>query len=426
MRALAKKGYVFVAALLLMPALTAFATGTQEKAKPTSITIGAEAGGPYQVFYKELARTQFTPQTGITVNWVDVPHGEMHQKFLTEAASGAGAIDVFNADQPWIPEFAAAGYLVQLDKYLSAEDRQDLLKAALDTVSYKGKLYALPYLVHDCVLYYRTDLFQQAGLTSPPTTWAEYIADAQKLTTADTFGTIVEGKQTGAASAKFLDIVYQAGGSVVDEHGNVTIDKAWIDAFNLYLDLVYKNKVAPPGSPTFDNADTHNLLIQGKLAMAPGWPYMYSMVRDPNISKVVGLIGVAVQPGKVKQSAAVFSWGFCVNSASKAQEAAMKFLKFASSTDSIYALAKKFINPAIRKSSLAKLAADADISTADRSVIQVMTKAVEIGQTIPMIPQWPKIDERIQWALSAVTSRQITPEQAVNQLKADVQKIMQK
>jgi multiple sugar transport system substrate-binding protein len=426
MRPLSRKARAFVVVLVLVPALIAFATGTQEKAGPKSITIGAEAGGPYQEFYKELARTQFTPQTGITVNWVDVPHGDMHQKFLTEAASGAGAIDVFNADQPWIPEFAAAGYLAPLDKYLTADDRKDLLQAALDTVSYDGKIYALPYLVHDCVLYYRTDLFEKAGLASPPTTWAQYIADAQKLTTADTFGTIVEGKQTGAASAKFLDIVYQAGGSVIDARGNVTIDKAWIDAFNLYLDLIYKYKVAPPGSPTFDNADTHNLLIQGKLAMAPGWPYMYSMVRDPNISKVVGLVGVAVQPGKVKQTAAVFSWGFCVNSASKAQDAAVRFLKFASSTDSIYALAKKFINPAIRKSSLAKLHADAGFSAVDRSVVQVMTKSVEIGQSMPMIPQWPKIDERMQWALSAVTSRQITPEQAVNQLKADVQKIMQK
>ncbi len=413
-----------VVAITVGPLLCAYAGGNSEVTSAKTITVGAEAGSPYMQFFKDLVVKNFTPQTGITVNWIDVPHNDMHQKFLTEAASGAGAIDVFNADQPWVPEFAAAGYLVDMDKYITADDKNDFLKIALDTVSYNGKIYGLPYFIHDCVLYYRTDLFKQAGIASPPTTWSDYIADAQKLTTGDVYGTIVEGKQSGAASAKFLDIVYQAGGRVFDDQGNVAIDDSWIDAFNLYLDLIYKYKVAPPGSPTFDNADTHNLLIQGKLAMAPGWPYMFSMTRDPKISKVVGLVAVAEQPGKVKQTAAVFCWGFGINSASKAQDAAARFIKFATSTDSIYALAKTFINPAVRKSALEKLKADPSVSDADRSVIATMSKAVDDGRTIPMIPQWPKIDDRIQYALSAVTSRQITPEQAVAQLKADITDIM--
>ena len=416
--------FVLAALFAITTVSLVFAGGASEKPAAKAITIGAEAGGPYMQFYKALAAKEFTPKTGITVNWVDVPHADMHQKFLTEAASGAGAIDVFNADQPWVPEFAAAGYLMPMDKYLTSDDRADFLSTALDTVTYKGKIYALPYLVHDNVLYYRTDLFQKAGISAPPTTWDEYVADAQKLTGGGVFGTIVEGKQSGAASAKFLDIVYQAGGSVFDSQGNPAIDQAWIDAFNFYLDLIYKYKVAPPGSPTFDNADTHNLLIQGKLAMAPGWPYMYSMVKDPKISKVVGLIKVAEQPGKVKRTAAVFSWGFCVNAASKAQDAAGAFLKFATSTDSIAQLAETFVNPAVRRSALDRMKGDTALSDSDRTVISTMTAAVEHGRTIPMIPQWPRIDDRIQWALSAVTSRQVTPEQAASQLSSDIKDIM--
>jgi multiple sugar transport system substrate-binding protein len=424
MRAPHATRFVVSAFLVVLVAWAGFAGGAGEKPSAKAITIGAEAGGPYMQFYKDLAAKQFTPKTGITVNWVDVPHADMHQKVLTEAASGAGAIDIFNADQPWVAEFAAAGYLAPLDKYLTAADRADILKTALDTVTYNGKVYALPYLVHDNVLYYRTDLFQSAGITSLPTTWDEYIADAQKLTTGDVFGTIVEGKQSGAASAKFLDIVFQAGGSVFDSQGKPAMNQAWIDAFNFYLDLIYKYKVVPPGSPTFDNADTHNLLIQGKLAMAPGWPYMYSMVKDPKISKVVGLIKVGEQPGKVKQTAAVFSWGFGINAASKAQDAAAAFLKFATSTDSIFTLATTFVNPALRRSVLERMKNDTSLSASDKEVIAAMTKDVDDGRTIPMIPQWPRIDERIQVALSAVTSRQVTPEQAAAQLESDIQGIM--
>lgn len=412
------------AAMLLVPVASLFAGGQAERSAPKSITVGGEAGGPYIEFFKKLAKERFTPKTGIQVNWIEVPHAEMHQKFLTEAASRDGAIDVFDADQPWVPQFAAAGYLLDLDKYLTTDDLSDFSKTALDTMSYEGKVFALPYFVHDCVLYYRKDLLKQAGITSLPTTWDQYVSDAKKLTANGVWGTIVEGKQDGAASAKFLDVVYQAGGSVFNSEGKVTIGKPWLQALEFYRDLVYKYKVAPPGAPTFDNADTETLFAQGKLAMAAGWPYMYSMFQDPKTSKVVGEVGIGEQPGLAKQTAAVFGWGFGINSSSKAPDTAVKFLKWATDTNSIYDLAKTFINPAVRESALAKLRADTTMTASDREAIAAMTKDVRDGRTIPMVPQWPQIDARIQWAISAVTSRQVTPEQAVSQLQTDITRIM--
>src|SRR5947209_7819298 len=56
-----------------------------------AITVGAEAGSPYTAFYKSIA-PEFTTQTGIKVNFLEVPHENMHQRFITEAAAGTGAI----------------------------------------------------------------------------------------------------------------------------------------------------------------------------------------------------------------------------------------------------------------------------------------------------------------------------------------------
>ncbi|MEA3146829.1 MAG: multiple sugar transport system substrate-binding protein [Verrucomicrobiota bacterium] len=136
-----------------------------------SITVGMEAGSPYEKFYKALA-PQFTAQTGISVNILGVPHDSMHQQFLLDGLAGTGSYDVYEADQPWVPEFAQRKFIVNLNDKI--KDRQDFVGNTLETVSYKGNIYALPFIVHNIVMYYRTDLFEQAGISAPPATWDEY------------------------------------------------------------------------------------------------------------------------------------------------------------------------------------------------------------------------------------------------------------
>ena len=392
----------------------------------TEITVGVEAGGPYSLFYKDLSK-EFTALTGIKVNFLEIPHDSMHQRFLTEAIAGTGAIDVYQADQPWVAEFAALGFLEPLSRRISREDLSDFFPTALATVTYRGEIYALPYLVHNSVLYYRTDLFKAAGLAEPPATWDQYRSYALKLTNrnADIYGTVVEGKEHIEAAAKFLDVLYQAGGSVLDEKGTVTFDsQATLDAFRFMLTLQYEDRTSPPGAPGYDNADVHNLFMQGKLAMAPNWPYMYAMASDPSISRVAGQFGIALQPGKAKREAAVFSWGYAVSSASRNKEAAWQFVRWATSKDVLVRLGKAFTNPVARMSAFGAVMADPGVGAAQRDAIAVMTRSVEVSRSIPMVPQWPAIHERIARALSRIMTRQATPEAEVKAAQADLVRIL--
>jgi ABC-type glycerol-3-phosphate transport system substrate-binding protein len=161
----------------------------------TSITVGMEAGSPNEKFYKALA-PKFTAQTGISVNILGTPHDSMHQQFLLDARSGTGSYDVYEADQPWVPEFARRKFIINLNDRLSEADKQDFVGSTLATVSYNGGIYALPFIVHNIVMYYRTDLFQKAGINAPPATWEEYRASAKMLTDkgAGVWGTLIEGK----------------------------------------------------------------------------------------------------------------------------------------------------------------------------------------------------------------------------------------
>lgn len=417
--------------ILTVACLTIILFVTAAAAASNQITVGVEAGGPYSLFYKELV-DEFTAETGIVVNFVDVPHENMHERFLTEALAGTGAIDVYQADQPWIAEFAAGGFLEPLGDKLAEEDIADFFPVALSTVTYDGEIYALPYLVHNSVMYYRTDLFRQAGLNGAPATWDEYRTYAKKLTRdidndgrVDVYGTLIEGKQHTEAAAKFMDVLYQAGGAILDEQGKLVFNsQPTLDAFNLMLAIQYEDKASPPGAVGFDCTDMHNLFMQSKLAMAPNWPYMYSLANNPEQSKVVGKFDVAVQPGKVKRVAAVFSWGYGISSHSRNKDAAWQFVKWATSPEVLSRLGKTFTNPVARKSAMEELMADPSISKERKAAINTMTNSVSVSRTIPMIPEWPSLQSRLELTLSRIMSRLSTPEAELKATEADMKRIL--
>ena len=48
--------------------------------------------------------------------------------------------------------------------------------------------------------------------------------------------------------------------------------------------------------PGYNNGDVQNMFLQGQLAFACNWPYMWKMTKDEDASKVSGKVGVVAQP----------------------------------------------------------------------------------------------------------------------------------
>jgi multiple sugar transport system substrate-binding protein len=391
------------------------------------ITVGVETGSPYMEFYKKLT-PEFTKQTGIQVEFQDVPHDNMHERFITEAAAGTGSIDIFNTDQPWISEFAKQGFLEPLDARLTDAEKKAYLPAALQAVSYQDKIYGLPYLVHTPVLYYRTDLFEQAGLKKAPETWDEFRDYAKKLTDAKNgvFGTIVEGKQSGEPVTHLLDRFLQAGGAVLDGDKVVLDSPANVNAFKYLLGIQHEDKSSPEGAVSYDNADAHNMFMQGKAAMVINWPYMYTLANDPAQSKVAGKFAVAPQPAGAVKTSAVWSWGFGISSSSKNKDAAMEFLKWTTTTEMMQKFGKNFINPVVKAAAVEAINADKDLKDADKKAIETMTKSAELGKNVTTTPAFPAIQERLAVSLSKIMTKQSTPQDELKAAQKDIEGIVSK
>jgi ABC-type glycerol-3-phosphate transport system substrate-binding protein len=387
-----------------------------------TINVGMEAGSPNLAFFQKLAPA-FTKETGIKVKFVGVPHESMRQQFLTAALAGQGSFDVYETDQPWVPQFAAAKYLVNLDDRIAAEDRADFQETALATVSYQDGLYGLPFLVHNPVLYYRTDLFERAGIAKPPATWDEYRQTAKELTAGGVHGTLIEGKRDGEVAVKYMSLLQQAGGDLVDAQGKVIFDgDPARQAFDLMLGIV--DDGSAPGGLT-DLTDAQGLFMGGKLAMVPQWPYMFPLSQDKTQSKVAGQVALAPQPGLVKQVGTVFSWGFGIASSSQKQDAAWEWVKWSTNTDALTKYGEAMVNPVPRKSALKAIDAASSIDAADRKAIATFAGSVGDSPTMPMITKFPDLQDILAETVSTVMAKQSSPDDAVSAAAKKMQQALE-
>jgi multiple sugar transport system substrate-binding protein len=127
-------------------------------------------------------------------------------------------------------KYCSTNAWIDLKPYIQA-DHIDVSKivpaGALAYSSYQGVQCALPMLTDAYGLYYNTDMFQKAGISSPPKTYSELFADAKKLTTFNPDGSIkVAGFLPTATGdyelANFVNGIY-SGAHWYDASGKSTL-----------------------------------------------------------------------------------------------------------------------------------------------------------------------------------------------------------
>lgn len=121
---------------------------------------------------------------------------ENYKKELIEAMAAGHGPDIFLIHNTWLPGMenllaAAPSDVLSLQKFNA--DFVDV--AAADFVD-QEKIYAVPLSVDSIGLYYNKDIFNQAGISSPPRNWEDFITNARELTKFDSSGQII---QSGAA-----------------------------------------------------------------------------------------------------------------------------------------------------------------------------------------------------------------------------------
>jgi ABC-type sugar transport system, periplasmic component len=160
---------------------------------------------------RELVEKFQAANPDITVNLEITTSDGLPQRVLTALQSGA-APDIIDVQHGWVNGYAQNGLVIPLDDVL--QDREDYIPAALDYVTWDGKLWGIPYRIETHAVIYNRGHFTEVGLDpdSPPETWAELVDVATKLTKEGRSGfAITGGGEVGNTIFRSLPFIWMNG-----------------------------------------------------------------------------------------------------------------------------------------------------------------------------------------------------------------------
>src|SRR4051812_31929919 len=140
---------------------------------PAVVTFPISAlGSEGEVLGRQLARFM-AENPGIKVVQRITPDAadQKHQLYVQWLNAGASDPDILQLDVIWTPEFAAAGWILPLDRFLP--DTAAFFPATIAANRWRDSLYALPWFIDVGMLYWRTDL-----MPGPPSTFVDLVRQA--------------------------------------------------------------------------------------------------------------------------------------------------------------------------------------------------------------------------------------------------------
>ncbi|WP_073952421.1 ABC transporter substrate-binding protein [Streptomyces kebangsaanensis] len=235
---------------------------------------------------------------GEKVTLVELPDSadETHAQMTTDLRGGKRSrFDVLNIDVNWTSEFAAAGWIRPLPR--DGFPLDTFLPPVVDTATYDGRLYAVPYVTNAGLLLYRKDVLDKEDIP-PPRTWAELEHTARTVAPKHGLDGYAgqflpyEGLTVNAAEA-----VYSAGGTILGDEGErVTVDSGAAREGIGFLARGFREGWIPKEALTYKEEESKQAFQDGRLLFLRNWPYAYAVASAPG-SRVAGKIGAVPLPG---------------------------------------------------------------------------------------------------------------------------------
>jgi multiple sugar transport system substrate-binding protein len=238
--------------------------GSAAKARPTNCTNKVvHANAPLVsvwAWYPNMAKVvdDFdNTHTDVQVCWTVAGQGAPeYAKFQTAISAGKGAPDVIMLEADQLTGFEIQNALVDLSAYGANDVKTNFSAGAWKDVSQGSAVYAIPVDGGPMAMIYRKDVFAKYGITTPPTTWAQYAADAATVKAAGgpVFGDL--GSNVPAATTALIE---QRGGTPFSydlankQHISINLDSQPAkDVLSYWADLAAKKLVGTQDQFTTD------------------------------------------------------------------------------------------------------------------------------------------------------------------------------
>jgi multiple sugar transport system substrate-binding protein len=171
----------FVKTLLCATAVAALSTAASAR----DLVMNANTSDPAQKLAIENLIAEFEaeyPDIDVIFNLYD--HEAYKVAMRNFLVSDAPDLITWNAGNR-MKVFVDLGLLDDVSDVWESEGLYESMPAVVSASSVDGKQYGVPYAYYAWGIYYRKDLFDQAGITETPATWEEFKAVGEQLLAAD-------------------------------------------------------------------------------------------------------------------------------------------------------------------------------------------------------------------------------------------------
>ncbi|GAA5030014.1 ABC transporter substrate-binding protein [Actinopolymorpha pittospori] len=285
----------------------------------------------------EKAIREYEKQSGTKVTIQPAVTGDAYDTKMRTLLAGGDPPDVMRINDDFVRGFSDQGALLDLNTYVK-RDKLDTSQFAKEAFEFPkqadGSHTAWVLGYQPRLIFYNVDMFKEAGVPLPPTTWTsdgwtwDDFADAAKKLT-------IPGKRYGGLI--YLDTGYEQTFAV--NHGSATgifskdgtqftlADQKEVEAMQWATDLTCKAHVQPPWSELQQDSIQNQMFAQGKLAMLfTGFgtvPYLRQTIKDFTWD-------IAPPPGDVEQKTESSVIVFTIAKSAKNPDKAWELLKFLS------------------------------------------------------------------------------------------------
>lgn len=403
---------------ILLIALLLLTISCKKKGPSTSVQFWHGLGGPLGDALTEMVReyNRTHPETQVVLNQVS-SYEALSQKLMASIQAG-NQPDIAQVFESWTSKFIEADVIVPIEDLIK-EDKKFEDKALTDfypvfvaSNTFDGKLWSFPFNKSVRMIFYNKDTFVRAGLdpNAPPTDWDAFRAYCKTFTQdldgdkkPDKFGT-----NYNPNAWQFINLLYQAGGRVLDDNGKVVINQQpGVEALTFITDLINKDKTVY----LVTGYAGQNDFLAGKVAMYEGSSVSITHMKQQTINFNVGYAPLPVY--RTPKSAISGSNVVVFRNADKNREkAAWDFIKWFTDTEQTAKWSALTNYMPIRKSAMGTEVMQSMLASHDQYVH--VYAQLDNAITEPQIPEWFEMRPELEKAIEIALLKRRTPQQALN------------
>jgi multiple sugar transport system substrate-binding protein len=386
------------------------------------ITIIFAAGNDPSGATEALIEEYNASHPGVTVKFQAMPANTdtQHDAYVTYLSAGESNIDLYSLDVIWTAEFARAGWVRKLpDPFI---DEAEFLAGPIESVSYEGDLYAVPWFTDAGVLYYRRDLLEEAGLDAPEV-WGDFLAACRSVAAPRGMdGFVWQGARYEGLVCDFLEFLWGLGGRI--EPGDLAsrpgeVEDKIVEAIEMMRGFIDEG-ISSESVLTYKEEDSRRVFTEGHALFHRNWPYAWSMAEGAE-SKVKGRVGIAPlahAPGETSYST-IGGWNVAVSSFTEHPDEAFEFLAFITGERSLKLRAIEGAYLPTRKSTYE----DAEVLEANPHFARFF-EVFRNTRNRPRSPHYPRASDVIQENVHGALAGEVEPRAAARAIVSELSEIL--